>query len=329
MRSFPERSPVSEQASEQAIEPDADTVLASKGRSFHWARRLLGKEHAVRATRLYRFCRYIDDVVDEEASVEQARIMLHEVQESIATGHSRHEILIDGLRLMDECHISKAVVLDLIDGVGSDMDVVRIEDEDALLRYCYQVAGTVGLMMCKVLDSQDEAATPFAIDLGIAMQLTNICRDIKTDACIDRRYIPTNWVHESEPAGLISPNVAQQVWIRSAVARLLDCAETYYQSGERGLSYLPFRARVSILVAARVYREIGRQLKKKNYTYWESRMIVSTPRKCLVTLRALFDVILDSKFWQTPKQHDSNLHRALQNIQPFNTRSTPRNASPS
>lgn len=292
----------------------ADAVLAAKGRSFHWARRLLGKKQALRATRLYRFCRYIDDVADEADCVELANVRLLEVQQAIICGQASHPVLVDGINLMAECDLDSNVVLDLIAGVLSDTTVVRIEDEYGLLRYCYQVAGTVGLMMCKVLDSPNPAACPYAIDLGIAMQLTNICRDIKTDALMNRRYLPANLVDGLEPAALIDPTAAQQRIIRQAVATLLTLADRYYQSGELGLCYLPLRARGSILVAARVYHEIGVQLRKENYSYWQHRIIVSTPRKLIITLQSLLAVTLSRKFWRPCGQHDGRLNQALHNL---------------
>ncbi|SNX27912.1 phytoene synthase [Polynucleobacter meluiroseus] len=289
----------------------ADAILATKGKSFHWARRLLGKEYALRATRLYRFCRYIDDLVDEAESSELAEKGLVEVSQAILSGQSNHEVVRDGLSLMKECHIPQAVVLDLIAGATSDIALVRIQDQDALLRYCYQVAGTVGLMMSNVLDTHEDAAKPYAVDLGMAMQLTNICRDIKTDALLNRRYVPGDLVKDLEPISLIYPNEQQKQIVSEAVANLLDCAEKYYSSGERGLSYLPLKARLSILVAARVYREIGRELKKQHCEYWHRRIVISSPRKVIITLQALLSVCFNLQFWRHPKSHDLGLHRAL------------------
>jgi 15-cis-phytoene synthase len=289
----------------------ADSVLANKGRSFHWARHLLGKIYSDRATRLYRLCRYIDDLGDEESSVDVSKKKLLDAKNAINLGYSDNEILIDGLGLLNECQIDKVILLDLIAGVDSDTQLVRVEDQGALLRYCYQVAGTVGLMMSKALDTHDEAAYPFAIDLGIAMQITNICRDITVDGLANRRYIPASLVKDLEPTALIYPNEQQKHLVQDAVANLLSCAEKYYASGEKGLAYLPLQARLSILVAARVYREIGREIKKQNYEYWHHRIVVSTPRKIVITCQALISILFTLNFWRYPKKHDANLHRAL------------------
>lgn len=284
----------------------AEQVLASQGKSFHWARRLLGSKHAIRATRLYRFCRYIDDLADEEKLSDLAAQRLLEVKQSIILGQSEHAIVHDGLMLINACQVNKNVVLDLVEGIASDTHLVRVRDETCLQLYCYKVAGTVGLMMCQILDTKDPVAYPFAIDLGIAMQLTNICRDIKMDALINRRYIPANLINQLEPESLICPNKQDKDEIKKAVAILLERAEHYYKSGEAGLIYLPLRAHLAILVAARVYREIGRKLKQHDYEYWHERIIVSTPRKVVITIQAFFCFV-----FSLPWRHHSKPDHAI------------------
>jgi phytoene synthase len=289
----------------------ADSVLAAKGRSFHWARRALTSVHAQRATRLYRLCRYIDDLADESPSNAWAQQALSEVAASIRAGQSDNPILQDGLALMRECDMDAAVFLDLIAGVQSDLQPVRMPDLDALLRYCYQVAGTVGLMMCKVLDTDARAAFPHAIDLGMAMQLTNICRDIAADAKLDRRYLPSTLVGHLSPAQLLHPTTAESLAVRFCVDRLLDCADTYYQSGELGLSYLPVRARAGMLVAARVYRAIGTQLRAQADGMGSARVVVGPWRKAAITAQTLAVLPFSRFFWQAPVGHDARLHGAL------------------
>jgi len=275
----------------------AENVLANKGKSFYWARRLLGAVYSTRTTRLYRLCRYVDDLADEEHSVQVSTQNLLDAKKAFMSGHSDNEVLLDGLRLLNECAIDKEIALDLVAGVTSDTQLVRIENDEALIRYCYQVAGTVGLMMCKALDTHEESAYGFAIDLGIAMQITNICRDVQVDALVDRRYIPASLVGALEPAALIVPDKELEPRVKTALENLLNCAEKYYASGERGLSYLPLEARLSILVAARVYREIGRKLKKRNYEYWHERIVVSKARKVVITLQCIAAMLTTSHFW--------------------------------
>ena len=292
----------------------ADKVLASKSRSFHWARRLLSPLHAARATRLYSFCRYIDDLADEASSVETAQANLKLVSQALLSGYSADPVVADGLALMQECGIGPAVFHELIAGMTSDLGVVRIKDEDELLRYCYRVAGTVGLMMCKVLDTQNPRALAHAVDLGIAMQLTNICRDITADAEVGRRYIPACLIGDIHPDALVMPAPDLHPMLQQCVAHLLTTADRYYRSGELGLAYLPAGARSSILAAARVYRAIGTGLSARDNAYWQGRVIVPTRVKLMVTAGALLSVPLRPSFWIPPRVHDDSLHTALSGL---------------
>ena len=289
----------------------AEATLARQGRSFHWARRLLGATHAARATRLYAFCRHLDDLVDEAASPEAARAALAAADRDLAAGRSDDPILQDGLALMRECGIEPEIARELIAGMASDAETVRVADEAELLRYCYRAAGTVGLMMCRVLDAREPAAAAHAVDLGIAMQLTNLCRDVADDARMGRRYLPASLVGDLSPADLIEPSPALQLKVRAAVARLLALAETYYASGEAGLPFLPLRARSGILVAGRVYRAIGHRLAAREHAYWEGRAFVPDWRKATITLAALTTQPLRGAFWSRPTSHHGQLHRAL------------------
>ena len=293
----------------------ANEVLKKKGRSFHWARRLLNTQHAARATRLYHLCRYLDDLADEATCVEQSKTILNEIKCSIQSGHSTNPIICDGLLLIDECKINPQFLSELIDGVASDLHRVAIADMDELLRYCYQVAGTVGLMMCSVLDVKDPKALPHAVDLGIAMQLTNICRDVRDDALAGRRYLPATMLGDMATNELVEPSVEIQPQLQQCLRTLLEISESYYCSGELGLSYLPLGARAGILTAARLYRAIGTGIKNYHHRYWQGRVVVTPMEKAALTARALLSVSVVRSFWQPTEQHDSSLHLPLA---PFN-----------
>lgn len=289
----------------------ADRELALKGKSFHWARRWMTSSHAARATRLYGFCRYVDDLADEVSTGESPRKTLELLAHDIQQGKSNIPIVSDMLALMDECQIGPALVLTFIDGITSDLNAVRLMDESALLRYCYQVAGTVGSMMSAVLGCHNPLALRHAIDLGIAMQLTNICRDVQADAMAGRRYLPASMVGDIDPQELANPAQALREQLISCVDHLLNTADQYYKSGEAGLSYLPLGARCSILVAARSYHAIGTQLRQRDNAYWLSRTIVTRSAKLLLTIEALFSSPMRKSFWWHSKHHDSTLHSAL------------------
>ena len=296
------------------VSAKAEETLASKGRSFHWARYFLGEPHASRATRLYAFCRHLDDLADESSSRESAQENLLRARSAVRSGMTSDPLLRDGLDLMRECRFSPDIILELVEGLLSDLGTVRIADEPALLRYCYRVAGTVGVMMCGVLDVHNPVAYPHAMDLGIAMQLTNICRDIAEDAAMGRRYLPATMSGDMGPADLVIPEKNLRPHLQRSVSRLLDQADRYYASGERGLAYLPLRARCGILVAARVYRAIGTQLRRRDCDYWSDRVVVNSKKKAIITASAFLHTPLQHFFWLPAASHDSSLHEALRGL---------------
>ena len=294
----------------------ANQMLTQRGRTFHWARRLLCVRHAERATRLYGFCRHIDDLVDECSSLVAAHSALAVVRQALQTGHSDDPVTRDMLQLMRDCDIDPMIPLELVEGVESDLGEVRVTDMAELLRYCYRVAGTVGLMMTDVFDVSVPEALPHAVDLGIAMQLTNICRDVREDALLGRRYLPATLVGALEPSALIDPDGATQATAVHAIDALLTLADRYYASGEQGLRCLPPGARSGILVAARVYREIGVVLQRRGGDCWTSRATVSTAAKAGITLRALGGTMIPWRREPARTAHNSSLR-----VAPFGTHS--------
>lgn len=283
----------------------ADRMLTAKGRSFHWARRLLSAVHSDRATRLYGFCRRVDDLADEANSTAAAHDALCALDRAFETGAASDPLTADALRLIAECNIDPAVPRLLIAGVCSDLHVVAVADVPELLRYCYRVAGTVGVMMSAALDAKEPSALPYAVDLGIAMQLTNLCRDVADDAQAGRRYLPASLVGDLDPARLLDPAPQDRALAQSAVLHLLDLADTYYASGEDGLRFLPPHAARAILVAARVYRAIGTRLRQRGGDAWSGRVRVSGPAKLTITTHALLSPRAE------PRPHAQSLHAAL------------------
>jgi phytoene/squalene synthetase len=292
----------------------ARQTLAAKGKTFDWARRLLARPHADRATRLYAFCRHLDDLVDEASDARESRTRLSAVSEALRCHESADPVVSDAISLLDECGIDTKIPLALIDGLLADLGLVRLRDEAELLRYCYRVAGTVGLMMCDVLDVKDPEAAAFAIDLGVAMQLTNICRDVLEDARRGRRYLPASLVGELPPEALVRPSPATCAAVRLGVDRLLTLADAYYASGEKGLRTLPTRARHAIRVAGRVYQAIGGRLRERKIDGSADRAHVGLLRKAGITAGALLDGVLDSLAGNPATQHDANLHYAIRDL---------------
>lgn len=288
-----------------------DCILAKKGKSFHWARRFMAKTYAEPSTRLYEFFRHVDDIADEPGAARNPRVDLQQISLDLSRGSSSNQIVSNMIELVQSYKVNPAVAVTFVNGVTSDLNMVQITDKESLLRYCYQVAGTVGEVMCSVLGCRDAVAISHAIDLGIAMQLTNICRDVATDAAAHRRYLPASMIGDITPSALVNPAIPLQPKIQACISDLLDMADVYYQSGEAGLAYLPVGARSSILITARVYRAIGTQLRKQNYKYWLGRAVVTQRTKNYITLRALVSIPLMPGFWARATTHDATLHRAF------------------
>ena len=215
---------------------------------------------------------------------------------------------------MEDQEFPQPVLIALLDGLLDDQrEEVLFVDEAELLRYAYRVAGTVGLLMCHVLDCHDPDAKAHAIDLGIAMQLTNIARDVLEDAQMGRRYLPATWTGDISPQQIVdaanNPGGQHGQIITQSVERLLAMAEQFYASGAKGFSQLHWRAHMSIAIAAKVYRQIGVQLASKGYIWHRGRQVTSRARKLICSLKAvagLFKRIVRKKH-----EHNSNLHNSL------------------
>lgn len=291
-----------------------EDALRFYGKTFYFASRLLGRVHAERAATLYAFCRYVDDLADKASSPQEALVSLAAIGKALDTGRPEDEFTRGLLRLRASTGMPLAPVHALLHGVSSDLRPVRIADEDELIRYAYRVAGTVGLLMCSVLDVDDPRAAPFAVDLGIAMQLTNIARDVGEDARLGRRYLPASWVGDVEPEEILAPSPALQVILSQQTRRLLLLADRYYASGEAGLGFLHPRARLAILVAARLYRAIGMRIAANDYRSWDRRAMLSSFAKSLLAVRTMMAFAITPRLHRRDAVHDPTLQRALDGL---------------
>jgi len=294
----------------------SEQSLAANGKSFHWARRFLGDRMGSEAASLYAFCRLLDDMADGDIENGPARLAV--IRADLVAGRQGNDPAFRTfLPLMREKHFPPDVLVALIDGLLEDQaEVVALADEAALLRYAYRVAGTVGLLMCHVLDCHAPAARAHAIDLGIAMQLTNIARDVLEDAGMNRRYIPADWVGGATPSDIRMaakmPDSQLSREVRDAVGRLLDLAESFYASGAKGYRYLPARAHLAIAVAARVYRQIGIQLRDHDLAWHAGRQVTSKPTKLRCSILALAS--FSQRMVARDAGHDGTLHVALRGL---------------
>jgi 15-cis-phytoene synthase len=299
---------------------DPIAVLAKHGRTFYLASFLLPRHTRADSALLYAFCRFVDDTADEAPDPDLARAALQNLQQQLC-GHAPPDPLIqETLALFTRRAIPPAAAQELISGALSDLSPTLITPDDrALLRYCYQVAGTVGLMMCGALQVHDLAALPHAIDLGVAMQLTNICRDVLADAHIRRIYLPASRLLAVgiDPASLLaSPLQTPAAPLAAVVSDLLALAERYYDSARAGFHFLPRRARPAIMAAAWMYRAIGRKSAHLGYPVLRGRLVVGKPTKLAWLSRALLSAPFASR-WRAP--HDPSLHLHFDGLPGANT----------
>jgi phytoene synthase len=193
--------------------------------------------------------------------------------------------------------------------------VVRIADEAALIRYAYLVAGAVGRLICPVLGAVDPAAVPFAMDLGIGMQLSNIARDVTEDACRGRVYLPATWLAEEgvDPDALVVGAADEERVVR-VVARTVALAEQYYTSARGGFRFLPLRPRTAVVLAAHRYRAIGRTVAGRGVDALRSRTVVSRSAAATFAVAApLASVVAGIA---PSRSHDRRLHRPLAGLLP-------------
>ena len=239
---------------------DNQAMLKKHGRSFYWASLFLPADTRDRAASLYGFCRRVDDAVDEAPSEDVANRNIIEMEQLLVVqknGEDEFSALFNELR---QCGLGLEPAQQLLLGVKSDLEEVKVRDEEELLLYCYRVAGTVGLMMCPVLNVREPTAWGYAIDLGIGMQLTNICRDVLEDAENQRVYLPQSWFQQPLTVDDITSNHERSNEISSNVLKALRIAESHYNSAIEGLVFIPLEP-VCNCIALTLYREIGRKLK--------------------------------------------------------------------
>jgi len=282
-------------------------VLARHGKSFYWASLFLGHKMANRAARLYEFCRFVDDIADGD--LPHRHETLADISASLKANDSSSGPEVEAfLNLASEVNIPMQAATELLDGMLLDQQPTAMKDQAELLRYCHAVAGTVGLMMCRILNCKHPRADHFAIDLGVAMQLTNIARDVLEDAKMGRRYLPQQWVNFSA-AEIATGQIQYRYPTSKAIEQLLNLADKYYNSALLGIQLLPFRSRFSITVALRVYRQIGVLLRRRKLAWWKGRVVVNKIEKTLLSLYSLVDL--------RPKKvppHQSELHQSLQGL---------------
>lgn len=256
---------------------DAARVLAAGSKSFALAARLLPRASRDDATVLYAWCRRADDAIDLAEIAEQpAALARLEAELDAIDGDGEPPDRL--LAALQDVVRRRAIPLDylheLVAGMAMDVAGVTYPTLDALLAYCFRVAGTVGLMMGHVMGVREPEALRHAAHLGIAMQLTNVCRDVREDAARGRSYVPAALLAEGGGA------------VPRAVERLLAEADRFYASADRGVAALSFRCAFAVRIARLVYARIGRVLAARRFDPFAGRAVVSTPRKLWLVAHA-------------------------------------------
>ena len=268
------------------------SYLSVYAKSFNWAGFFLPKETYQKCSALYDFCRVIDNIADDKESVEIKETKFKQFENNFNHKNFDNHIIRNMWSLVDEFNISLKIIHDLFDGIRSDIkESVKFKSKKDLLVYSYRVAGTVGLMMAKILKVSKKNSLKSAIDLGIAMQLTNISRDVIEDLKSNRSYINESF---------------------EEISLTIKLADTFYKNSFYSIKDIPMSFRFSILVARRIYRKIGHKiLNKKNLENYQNsgKIYVSSTEKILETFLSIFDLIklLFSHKQDDEIQHDHNL----------------------
>ena len=249
--------------------------LSIYAKSFNWAGFFLPKKTYKNCSYLYDFCRVVDNIADDEGEIEIKKIKFQKFVSDFKQKNFEDPIIQNMWNIIHEFNISLEIIYDLFDGIESDIKQnVKIDTRKDLLIYCYRVAGTVGLMMAKILKVSKKQSLKSAIDLGIAMQLTNISRDVIEDSKKNRSYINGNF---------------------EEINSTIKLADTFYKNSFYSIREIPLSFRFSILVARRIYRKIGYKiLKKKTFENYSKsgKIYVSNFEKVLETILSIYDLII-------------------------------------
>ncbi len=280
----------------------AQLVIAHHSKSFAWASRLLPSAAREDAVILYAWCRRADDAVDEATSPAAAAQALRQLQDELAAIYRQEpqsDLLLAAFAdLLQRRNVPAVYPQELLAGMQMDSDGERYDNSAQLRLYCWRVAGVVGLMMCHVMGISQTAALRQAAQLGVAMQLTNISRDVAEDWARGRLYLPQD-VLERHGLGILPSYLDRPFppWAKPALAdavrELLDNADELYAMADQGLQALPWRCAFAIALASAVYADIGVQLRGQGCDPLPARAHTTASRKLWLTARTLGRALLN------------------------------------
>ena len=261
-------------------------VLAEGSQSFHLAWRLLPARLRDPFAAFYAFCRVTDDAVDESGDAHAALERCVARTDGIFAGTPLSDPIDRAFAaIVREHSLPRAPIDALLDGYRWDAEQRPMRTRSDLLAYAVRVAASVGVVTTYLMGRRDRITLARAADLGVAMQLTNVARDVGQDARAGRVYLPTEWLDAEHVR--IDREPRHDAALGRVIRRLLDEAETLYERSAAGLGALPSDARPAIRAASGIYREIGRIIRENGYDAVSRRATTSSARKMLVLARSL------------------------------------------
>ena len=267
-------------------------IFYKNSKTFSLASKFFDERLFINISKLYYVCRCIDDIADNVKETINSEQELTQLQIDFDKNNIDNDIV--SIFYSIENKVSKKHILKLIDGVKSDINFTPYETTDQLLNYCHKVAGVVGIMFCEILGIDDNNALIKANDLGIAMQLTNIMRDIFEDANMGRVYLPHELFGRINPYDINIQNkdVLDNIYIVK-IDQIYNIAETKYSSGISGLKFLNYNHKFIVYISAIMYREIGNKIIKNKETYSSGkRSYVSFIKKIELIVKCFFQILL-------------------------------------
>lgn len=284
----------------------ARKLTAHYSKSFYISAKMLPKDRRWATYALYGFCRYADNLIDNprhrssQELIAEANYISEEIKIAYRSGESEHPILKPFIAVAKSYGIPMEYPLDLLKGVVMDIQTNRYQNFDDLYVFAYRVAGVVGLMMTYVLGYKDNAAFEYAEKLGIAMQLTNILRDVKEDKNMGRIYLPQDEMARFKVSenDIFSENMTDR--LHALMKFQVDRAQQYYDEANPGIKLLKPESRFAIYSASKIYNGILHKIEYRDYNPFLGRVFVPQTKKIGILLqevvRSRFETIVESMF---------------------------------
>jgi phytoene synthase len=269
----------------------ARTVIDAYSKSFAISSRLLPQKTRWAVYSMYGLCRYADNLIDKPRSrtideiVEEIEALKKEIIIAYRTGESEHPVVTSFIEVASHFRIPLEYPLDFLKGIMMDAEKRRYKTFDELYVFCYRVAGIVGLMMAHVLGFRSKAALPYAEKLGVAMQLTNILRDVEEDWLMGRIYLPQDEMEDSGVTELMLQKRNMNSAMKTLISHQVNRAHQLYEDAHPGIAMLIPQSQFAIYCASRIYRGILYKIESNEYNPFTGRLYLTTQEKIGIILR--------------------------------------------